>query len=64
MYYDARSQNTFGCIMLNHPGMPVCWMTLRKGDEIGILMRRHKIALSGEYTLGDATDLSQGGLSN
>jgi hypothetical protein len=30
-------------------------MTLRKKDEIGILKRRHKIALSGEFALGDAT---------
>jgi hypothetical protein len=39
-------------------------MILRKGDEIVILMRRHQIALSGEFALGDATDLSQGGPSN
>jgi hypothetical protein len=29
-------------------------MTLRKKEEIGILKRRHHIALSGEFALGDA----------
>jgi hypothetical protein len=39
-------------------------MALRKIDEIGILKRRHQIALSGEFALGDARELSQGGPSN
>jgi hypothetical protein len=39
-------------------------MTLKKEDEIGILKRGHQIAVSGEFALGDAKDLSQGGPSN
>jgi len=35
-----------------------------KKEEIRILKRRPQIALSGEFALGDATDLSQGGPSN
>jgi hypothetical protein len=40
-------------------GVSVHWMILRKGEDPGILKRKHQITLCGELGLDEAMDMSQ-----